>query len=88
MSEEVNEVISVDKFNEEPKDEKPEVEEPKIEEEPPPRVEEKRRVKIREIAQQMTECQDCKKPMNMKTLRYTHPTKMRRQTVRHNTETC
>ena len=72
MSEEVNEVISVEKFNEEPKPEDPKNEEETKDE--PPKVEEKRRVEIREIAQQMTECQDCKKPMNMKTLRYTHPT--------------
>ena len=33
------------------------------------------RVKITEVAKQMTECSDCKKPMNMKTLRYSHPEK-------------
>ena len=67
MTEETSEMGTVD--------ETPKPEEPK---EPPEEVTAKpkpSRVKITEVAKQMTECGDCKKPMNMKTLRYSHPDK-------------
>ena len=68
MSEETSEMVKAD--------ETPEPEEPKecqeeVTAEPPdPKPS---RVKITEVAKQMTECGNCKKPMNMKTLRYSHP---------------
>ena len=70
MTEESNDIVAVD--------EKPEPEEPKTEEVPsetPEPKEEQKRVKIREVAKEKAECQDCKKTMCMKTLRYSHPTK-------------
>ena len=70
MTEESNDIVAVD--------EKPEQEEPKPEEVPsetPEPKEETKRVKIREVAKEKGECQDCKKTMCMKTLRYSHPAK-------------
>ena len=70
MTEESNDIVAVD--------EKPEQEEPKPEEgacEAPEPKEEQKRVKIREVAKEKGECQDCKKTMCMKTLRYSHPEK-------------
>ena len=70
MTEESNDIVAVD--------EKPEQEEPKPEEAPsetPEPKEEQKRVKIREVAKEKAECQDCKKTMSMKTLRYSHPEK-------------
>ena len=70
MTEESNDIVAVD--------EKPEPEEPKTEEVPsetPDPKEEQKRVKIREVAKEKAECQDCKKTMCMKTLRYSHPEK-------------
>ena len=70
MAEESNDIVAVD--------EKPEQEEPQPEEVPsetPEPKEETKRVKIREVAKEKAECQDCKKTMCMKTLRYSHPEK-------------
>ena len=35
--------------------------------------EEQKRIKITDIVKNLTECNDCKKPMTVKTLRYSHP---------------
>ena len=70
MSEEASEIVKAD--------ETPEPEEPKESQEEvtaEPAEPKPSRVKITEVAKQMTECGDCKKPMNMKTLRYSHPDK-------------
>ena len=67
MSEEVSEIVKAD--------ETPETEEPKEPQEEVTAEPKPSRVKITEVAKQMTECSDCKKPMNMKTLRYSHPDK-------------
>ena len=70
MSEEASEIVKAD--------ETPEPEEPKEPQEEvtaEPAEPKPSRVKITEVARQMTECSDCKKPMNMKTLRYSHPDK-------------
>ena len=37
--------------------------------------EEPKRVRINDIANEKTECNDCKKPVSIKTLRYSHPAK-------------
>ena len=67
MTEETSEMGTVD---ETPKLEEPKEAQEEVTAEPKPS-----RVKITEVAKQMTECSDCKKPMNMKTLRYSHPNK-------------
>ena len=67
MTEETSEMGTVD--------ETPEPEEPKEPQEEVTAEPKPSRVKITEVAKQMTECGDCKKPMNMKTLRYSHPDK-------------
>ena len=67
MTEETSEMGTVD---ETPKPEEPKEPQEEVTAEPKPS-----RVKITEVAKQMTECGDCKKPMNMKTLRYSHPDK-------------
>ena len=70
MSEEASEIVKAD--------ETPEPEDPKKSQEEvtaDPAEPKPSRVKITEVAKQMTECGDCKKPMNMKTLRYSHPDK-------------
>ena len=67
MSEEASEIVKAD--------ETPEPEEPKATQEEVTAELKPSRVKITEVAKQMTECGDCKKPMNMKTLRYSHPDK-------------
>ena len=64
MTEETSEMGTVD---ETPKPEEPKEPQEEVTAEPKPS-----RVKITEVAKQMTECSDCKKPMNMKTLRYSH----------------
>ena len=70
MSEEASEIVKAD---EAPEPEEPKEYQEEITTEPPePKPS---RVKITEVAKQMTECGDCKKPMNMKTLRYSHPHK-------------
>ena len=40
---------------------------------PEPEKEEQKRVKIKDVIKDAVECKDCKKPMNIKTLRYSHP---------------
>ena len=67
MSEEASEIVKAD---ETPEPEDPKEPQEEVTAEPKPS-----RVKITEVAKQMTECSDCKKPMNMKTLRYSHPDK-------------
>ena len=69
MSEEASEIAKADETPkpEEPKEPQEVTAEPA---EPKPS-----RVKITEVAKQMTECGDCKKPTNMKILRYSHPDK-------------
>ena len=67
MSEEASEIVKAD--------ETPEPEEPKESQEEVTAEPKPSRVKITEVAKQMTECSDCKKPMSMKTLRYSHPDK-------------
>ena len=70
MSEEASEIVKAD---ETPEPEEPKKSQEEITIEPPePKPS---RVKITEVAKQKTECGDCKKPMNMKTLRYSHPDK-------------
>ena len=67
MTEETSEMGTVD--------ETPKLEEPKEPQEEVTAEQKPSRVKITDVAKQMTECSDCKKPMNMKTLRYSHPDK-------------
>ena len=40
---------------------------------PEPHKEEQKRIKIKDVIKDNVECKDCKKPMNIKTLRYSHP---------------
>ena len=68
MTEETSEMGTVD---ETPKPEEPKEPQEEVTAEPKP----SRVKKITEVAKQMTECSDCKKPMSMKTLRYSHPDK-------------
>ena len=70
MSEEASEIVKADEI---PEPEEPKKSQDEIAAEPPdPKPS---RVKITEVAKQMTQCSDCKKPMNMKTKRYSHPDK-------------
>ena len=71
MTEESNEIVPVDE-NPEPEETKPDEAPIEI---PEPKNEDPKRVKITEVAKQKGECQDCKKTMCMKTLRYSHPEK-------------
>ena len=72
MTDQSSETVAV---NDEPENEateaQPETETPM----PEPEKEEAKRVKIRDVVKEPTECKDCKKPMTIKTLRYSHPEK-------------
>ena len=70
MSEQNSENVVV---NDEPENEATEAQPETEAIEPEPVKEEKKRVKITEVIKNPTECNDCKKPMSVKTLRYSHP---------------
>ena len=72
MAEESNDIGTIDEKPEQEEEPKPEEEEVCAVSEP---KEEQKRIKIREVAKEKAECQDCKKTMCMKTLRYSHPEK-------------
>lgn len=72
MTDQSSETVAV---NDEPENEATEVQPEAETPMPEPEREDPKRVKIRDIVKEPTECKDCKKPMTIKTLRYSHPEK-------------
>ena len=70
MTEEISDDVAV---NNEPENEATETQPETEIATPEPEKEEQKRVKIKDVIKDAVECKDCKKTMNIKTLRYSHP---------------